>query len=836
MTRARSAASSLGFTCLLWAIALGFSQPAHAQQGVWRVAELDDIATIAAVDGAVEFRLQASPESTRLTTVVASGAESPLLHWTFSSDATARVHLTADGPRLLIGRGSSTEEFVLSERGLERREQAADFGDRPSIHELRVGTPNLGMSEDEMSFDFSDRPSGLHWMFGRVNARSTSGDQIAVRLRRAPSATVSDVLLRYELPASRSNERWFVANVLSWTRLEDVKHKPTPQGARSQLEVQHVDLENDALLAPPGNDQCNGAEVIAGNGPFPALSAVFDSRDATSSGDPVPSCQSDVSRGLWFSFTPSTATQYTFSLCPEDGTGTTVTDTILAIYRADASGCAGALVELAGGCDDDGCAELQSTVRDITLQAGTRYFIVAYNFSSVQPPAGQSSIQLRVSRQSPPGPPPVNDQCSGALAIGGGPFPVISPTTSDVSGATILGDPALPTCQPNVSRSVWYRFRPTVTGTYEIATCSSLAAATTVTDTVIAVFRSTNDLCSGSLTQVTRGCDDNTCTVAADQSLIPSVALDANTNYFIVAHTFGVDPLASDQRAVQLRINRTAGPPANDQCPGAIAIPSSGPFPFLSNVVNDIRDATTTGDPPPPSCQVSVSRSIWYRFVPNTAGRYSFSTCADQGTATTVNDTVVAVYNSADDTCSGAMTQLAGACDDDGCTSESQQAVVPDLSLPAGRPVFVVVHQYGEDPPAASDAAVQLRVQFEGADVDSDGDGRDNAIDCADFDATLWSPPGDPRTLTIAPDKRSLNWQPPTVPGGNTVLYDVLRSSAAADFSSPACAAENLLTPSAIDPTVPASLFAYLVRSENECGLNAGQRSNGVTRSTGDCP
>lgn len=66
MTPARSAASSLGCTYLLCAIALGFSQPAHAQQGVWQVAELDDIATITAVDGAVDFRLQAAPESTRI--------------------------------------------------------------------------------------------------------------------------------------------------------------------------------------------------------------------------------------------------------------------------------------------------------------------------------------------------------------------------------------------------------------------------------------------------------------------------------------------------------------------------------------------------------------------------------------------------------------------------------------------------------------------------------------------------------------------------------------------------------------------------------------------------
>jgi len=87
--------------------------------------------------------------------------------------------------------------------------------------------------------------------------------------------------------------------------------------------------------------------------------------------------------------------------------------------------------------------------------------------------------------------------------------------------------------------------------------------------------------------------------------------------------------------------------PSNDLCAGAEVIPAAGPFPLLTAVTTDITDATTTGDPATPSCQTSISRSIWYTFQPATTALYTFSLCAQDGTASTVDDTVLAVYTSA---------------------------------------------------------------------------------------------------------------------------------------------------------------------------------------------
>jgi hypothetical protein len=167
------------------------------------------------------------------------------------------------------------------------------------------------------------------------------------------------------------------------------------------------------------------------------------------------------------------------------------------------------------------------------------------------------------------------------------------------------------------------------------------------------------------------------------------------------------------QTAIQVRVDRRLlNPPANDTCAGAEAIPDSGPFPYLTSTTADITDATTAGDPAAPSCQVNVFRGIWYSFTPAAAGDYTFSSCADGPTGTTVDDTAMAVYTSAGG-CGGPFTQWAGACDDDTCSQETLQAVLT-ASLTAGTTYYVLVWQVGATAPTPANAAVQLRVSQPG--------------------------------------------------------------------------------------------------------------------------
>ena len=159
--------------------------------------------------------------------------------------------------------------------------------------------------------------------------------------------------------------------------------------------------------------------------------------------------------------------------------------------------------------------------------------------------------------------------------------------------------------------------------------------------------------------------------------------------------------------------NAPLAPPSNDLCSGAEVIPAAGPFPYVTAVTSDITDATVTGDPPGPSCQTGLSRSIWYTFTPTTTADYIISSCADAPTATTVDDTVMGIYTSSAG-CAGTFTELptggtTDGCDDDSCLTESFQAVIKSR-LNAGTQYFIVVWQFGAAPPLPADTAVQLRV------------------------------------------------------------------------------------------------------------------------------
>jgi hypothetical protein len=147
--------------------------------------------------------------------------------------------------------------------------------------------------------------------------------------------------------------------------------------------------------------------------------------------------------------------------------------------------------------------------------------------------------------------------------------------------------------------------------------------------------------------------------------------------------------------------------PANDLCGGAEVIPGAGPFPYLTAVTADITDATETAGDPAPSCQASHSRSIWYAFTPATTASYTIQNCQGDGpTATTVADTVLAVYTSAAG-CAGAWTQIA--CDDDSCTTLALNSTL-SANLTAGTTYYILNWLYGTTAPTAGSTAVQIRV------------------------------------------------------------------------------------------------------------------------------
>lgn len=299
--------------------------------------------------------------------------------------------------------------------------------------------------------------------------------------------------------------------------------------------------------APPPNDQCSGAEVIPGDvGPSPYYSSIVNNiHEATVIGDPPPptNCYGgQISRSVWYKFTPDQSSLYTVSL---KFTATTLQDTLLGIYTSasQSSPCGGPFTQYV--CNDD-VGTLQSAVTT-NFNAGTTYYIVVWHTLTNAPPEGQRSVQLKVTKVVPP----ANDFCEGAEEIPStGPFPHWT-STNNTHVASTVGDPTEPLCSTG-RRSVWYHFRPTSGGQYIIATCTN-NTATKVYNTMMAIYTNTTGSCSGTMMQ--ERCNPGFCGTAA--AVIMN--LTPQRDYYIVVWDVDAEALP-DETDVQLFIDRQ-GPP-----------------------------------------------------------------------------------------------------------------------------------------------------------------------------------------------------------------------------------------------------------------------------------
>lgn len=296
-------------------------------------------------------------------------------------------------------------------------------------------------------------------------------------------------------------------------------------------------------------------------------------------------------------------------------------------------------------------------------------------------------------------PPPPNDTCAGAEIIPGiGPFPWVTTLITNLSGATTNGDPPAPSECINapeaLSRSVWYVFTPVTSGLYTISVTNTPLK---VGDTAMAIYTSSGN-CGGPFTEY--ACNDD----AGGDHRQAGIATNfsAGTTYYIVVWAYFFEPFDSPT-AVQLRVTKPV-PPPNDLCAGAWVIPGAAQFPYLTPT-NDIFAATTTNDPPTPSClDGQLFRSVWYKYTPANPGIYTFSTCS-RVTGTLVIDTFMAIYRSSSD-CAGPLTEVA--CNNNNNSCGSRAALTVPLN--AATTYFIVVWDF-ESTPIVGETALQLRVE-----------------------------------------------------------------------------------------------------------------------------
>jgi hypothetical protein len=131
---------------------------------------------------------------------------------------------------------------------------------------------------------------------------------------------------------------------------------------------------------------------------------------------------------------------------------------------------------------------------------------------------------------------------------------------------------------------------------------------------------------------------------------------------------------------------------------------------------------------------------------------------------------------------------------------------------------------------------------------DSDSDGVADGCDCAPGNASVWSIPGDANNLALthtppgAAGTTSLSWSAPATGGlAAAMLYDVIRSTSAADFVGAAACLESDDGPNTVatEPSAPSpgAVFYYVVRPQDACGAGVSHRDkDGNPRPAHDCP
>ncbi|MCU0230737.1 MAG: FG-GAP-like repeat-containing protein [Acidobacteria bacterium] len=131
-------------------------------------------------------------------------------------------------------------------------------------------------------------------------------------------------------------------------------------------------------------------------------------------------------------------------------------------------------------------------------------------------------------------------------------------------------------------------------------------------------------------------------------------------------------------------------------------------------------------------------------------------------------------------------------------------------------------------------------------DPDDDNDYAADGTDCAPTDSTLWSVPGETRSLALVHDSRAglttLRWLVPSNPGGlgSTIAYDTIFSARPYNFTTAGtCVESDGADTASTHGTMPAKggAFFYLTRAQNACGIgSAGADSSGVEREARACP
>ncbi len=399
---------------------------------------------------------------------------------------------------------------------------------------------------------------------------------------------------------------------------------------------------------PPANDECSAATALTVYGATCGGATTGDVTGATQSEAPI-SCgnfTSSAANDVWYSFV-ATSDIHTITVI-----GATSFDAVVDLRSGS---CNGTNINCADATYSGGTEVISAT----GLTVGSTYYVRVYQYGNYTPATPTFTICVTT-------PPPVNDNCSGAIALTVYGATCSGATTGNVISAT---QSLAASCGGTADDDVWYSFVATST-IHDITVVGSSG------------FDAVIDLRSGSCDGTNISCKD--ATFSGGTEVLNATGLTIGTTYYVrVYHYYASVP--STTTFTICITTPVPPPPANDECSGATAL----------TVYAATCGGATTGDvtgatqsEAPISCNnftSSGANDVWYSFVAT----------AEAHTITVVGATSFdAVVDLRSGSCNGTNINCADA------TYSGGTEVINATGLTIGTTYYVRVYQYGNYTPA----------------------------------------------------------------------------------------------------------------------------------------
>ena len=412
---------------------------------------------------------------------------------------------------------------------------------------------------------------------------------------------------------------------------------------------------------PPANDTCSTAIALSLGVP-----ADSDNTNALTNDGLAPSCQANVAKGIWYTYTAASDAIFTYSGC---GTGF---DSVLTLYTI--TDCSNTATWTQVGCDDDSCAGGEPGPGGATSGAGTAPVI-----TNVLQFNGQKIYARLQSYSSNFGQTRVTVTSTGAAGA-------CCNNNTGACSITASGNCTGSTVTWNTGQSCG------------VPPCAQTGAC--CNDTTGACSTTTSAGClTGSTWNSAQTCGVPPC-------LASGSCCSAGPVYACSVTTQTACPSGSTwNTGGTCSPNLCAPVPSNDLCTNAI--------PLYVNTLEIGNNASATGDAtegPAPSCQANSKLAVWYTFTAPATAAYKISACGS------LQDSILTVLSGAD---CGSLTQLTGGCNDDDCaggeagpgggSGSTLASVINSLTLTAGTTYRVRLSTYSS---TSTEGVYQLLITY----------------------------------------------------------------------------------------------------------------------------